>query len=84
MVEAAPAVGGGADSFIAGVKESGVEEAAEAVEGEIIATMAGENFFAFSNKAFSSERVWPWEEPAFSQSTSAPCAYENAMALTRG
>jgi hypothetical protein len=77
MAEAAPAVGGGADSFVAGVEEACVEEAAE---GEIIATMAGENFFAFSKKAFSSERVWPWEEPTFSQSTSAPCAYENAMA----
>jgi hypothetical protein len=80
MAEAAPAVGGGADSSVAGVKEAGVEEAAEATEGEIITTMAGENFFAFSKKAFSSEQVWPWEEPTFSQSTSAPCAYENAMA----
>jgi hypothetical protein len=66
MAEAAPAVGGGVDSFIAGVKEAGVEEAAEAAEGEIIATMAGENFFAFSKKVFSSERVRPWEEPTFS------------------
>jgi hypothetical protein len=66
MAEAAPAVGGGADSFIAGVEEAGIEEAAEAAEGEIIATMAGENFFAFSKKAFSSEWVRPWEEPTFS------------------
>jgi hypothetical protein len=80
MAEVAPTVRGGADSFIAGVKEAGVEEATEAAEGEIIATMAGKNFFAFSKKAFSSERVWPWEEPTFSQSTSAPYAYENAMA----
>jgi hypothetical protein len=54
VADAAPAVGGGADSFIAGVKEFGTEEA---TEGEIIATMAGENFFAFLKKAFSSERV---------------------------
>jgi hypothetical protein len=79
MTEAAPAVGGGADSFVAGVEEAGVEEAAEAVEGEIITIMAGENFFAFSKKAFCSKRVRPWEEPTFSQSTSAPGAYENAM-----
>jgi hypothetical protein len=65
MAEAAPAVEGGANSFVAGVKEAGVEEAAE---GEIIATMAGENFFAFSKKAFSSERVRPWEsQPSPSQ-----------------
>jgi hypothetical protein len=80
VAEAAPAVGGGADSFVAGVEEASVEEVAEAAEGEIIATMAGKNFFAFSKKAFSSERVRPWEEPTFSQSNSAPCAYENAMA----
>jgi hypothetical protein len=66
MAEAAPAVGGGADSFVAGVEEAGVEEATEAAEGEIIATMVGEKFFAFSKKAFSSERVRPWEEPTFS------------------
>jgi hypothetical protein len=77
MAEVAPAVGGGAESFVAGVEEAGIEEAAE---GEIIATMAGKNFFAFSKKAFSSEQVQPWEEPTFSQSSSAPCAYENAMA----
>jgi hypothetical protein len=59
VAEAAPAVGGGADSLVAGVEEAGVEEAAEAAKGEIIATMAGANFFAFSKKAFSSERVWP-------------------------
>jgi hypothetical protein len=80
VAEASPAVGGGADSFVADVEEAGIEEAAEAAEGEIIATMAGENFFALSKKAFSSEWVRPWEEPTFSQSSSAPCAYENAMA----
>jgi hypothetical protein len=46
-------------SAIAGVEEVGVEEAAEATEGEIIDTMAGENFFAFLKKAFSSQRVRP-------------------------
>jgi hypothetical protein len=61
--EAAPVVEGGADSLVTGVKEAGVEEAAG---GEIIAMMAGANFFAFSKKAFSSERVRPWEEPTFS------------------
>jgi hypothetical protein len=80
MAEAAPAVEGGAGSVVAGVEEAGIEEAVEAVEGEIIDTMAGTNFFAFSKKAFSSERVRPWGELTFSQSKSAPCAYENAMA----
>jgi hypothetical protein len=47
VAEAAPVVGGGADSLVAGIKEAGAEEAAEAAEGEIIATMAGANFFAF-------------------------------------
>jgi hypothetical protein len=77
VAEAAPVVVGSADSSVAGIEGAG---AGEAAEGEIIATMAGENFFAFSKKAFSSERVRPWEEPIFSQSNSAPCAYENAMA----
>jgi hypothetical protein len=80
MAEAAPVVGGGADSLVAGIEGAGAGEAAEAAEGEIIAMMAGKNFFAFSKKAFSSERLRPWEEPIFSQSNSAPCAYENAMA----
>jgi hypothetical protein len=80
VAEAAPVVGGGTDSLVARIERAGVEESAEAAEGEIIATMAGANFFAFSKKAFSSERVRPWEEPTFSQSNSAPCAYENAMA----
>jgi hypothetical protein len=57
--EAAPAVEGSAGSAVAGVEEAGVEEAVEAAEGEIIDTMAGANFFAFSKKAFSSERVRP-------------------------
>jgi hypothetical protein len=79
MAEAAPAIGGGVDSLVAGIKGAGAGEAAEAAEGEIITTMAGENFFAFSKKDFNSERLRPWEEPIFSQSNSAPCAYENAM-----
>jgi hypothetical protein len=57
--EAAPAVEGSTVSAIAGVEEVGVEQAAEATKGEIIDMMAGENFFAFSKKAFSSERVRP-------------------------
>jgi hypothetical protein len=76
VAEAAPVVGGGADSLVAGIEEAGAEEAAEATEGEIITTMVGANFFAFSKKAFSSEWVRPWEEPTFSQSNSAPCAYK--------
>jgi hypothetical protein len=59
MAEVAPAVEGGSGSAVAGVEEAGVEEAAEAAEGEIIDTIAGANFFAFSKKAFSSERVRP-------------------------
>jgi hypothetical protein len=59
MEEVVPAVEGGVGSTVAGVKEAGIEEAAEAAEGEIIDTMAGTNFFAFSKKAFSSERVRP-------------------------
>jgi hypothetical protein len=59
MAEAAPTVEGGSGSAVAGVEEAGVEEAVEAAEGEIIDTMVGANFFAFSKKAFSSERVWP-------------------------
>jgi hypothetical protein len=66
VAEAALVVGGGADSLVAGIEGAGAGEAAEATEGEIIATMAGENFFAFSKKAFSSERVLPWGEPIFS------------------
>jgi hypothetical protein len=57
--EAVPAVEGRAGSAIAGVEEDGVEEATKATKGEIIDTMVGANFFAFSKKAFSSERVQP-------------------------
>jgi hypothetical protein len=59
MAEAMPAVERGTGSSVAGVKEVGEVEAAEAAEGEIIDTGAGANFFAFSKKAFSSERVRP-------------------------
>jgi hypothetical protein len=57
--EAAPAVEGSTGSAVAGVEEVGVEEAAEAAEGEIIDMMAGKNFFAFPKKAFSSKWVRP-------------------------
>jgi hypothetical protein len=59
MAKSAPAVEGGAESAIARVEEVGVKEATVAAEGEIIDTMAGASFFAFSKKAFNSERVWP-------------------------
>jgi hypothetical protein len=59
MAKSAPAVEGGAGSAVAGVEEVGVKEAADAAEGEIIDTMAAAKFFAFSKKAFSSERVRP-------------------------
>jgi hypothetical protein len=42
VAEAAPVVGGGADSLVAGAEEAGVVEAAEAAEGEIIAMMAAQ------------------------------------------
>jgi hypothetical protein len=59
VANSAPEVEGGAESTIAGVEEGGTTEAAAAAEGEIIDTMAGTNFFAFSKKDFSSERVRP-------------------------
>jgi hypothetical protein len=55
----APEVEGGAKSAITGVEEGGATKATVAAEGEIIDTMAGTNFFAFSKKDFSSERVQP-------------------------
>jgi hypothetical protein len=54
-----PAIEGGASSSVAGVKGVGTVEVAETAEGEIIDTRAGANFFAFSKKAFNSERVRP-------------------------
>jgi hypothetical protein len=47
------------ESAVAGVEEGGAMEATDAAEGEIIDTIVGTNFFAFSKKAFSSERVRP-------------------------
>jgi hypothetical protein len=43
-------VGGGIDPLVAGVKETDVAEVEEAAEGEIIDTMPGAYFFAFSKK----------------------------------
>jgi hypothetical protein len=78
MTNSSPAVGGGAGSSAAG---GGAVDAAEAAKGEIIATSAGANFFAFSKKAFISSWVWPWGELTFSQSKSAPCAKESAIVI---
>jgi hypothetical protein len=46
----APALGGGIDPLVAGVEETGVAKVEEAAEGEIIDTMPGAYFFAFSKK----------------------------------
>jgi hypothetical protein len=70
--EVAPALGGGINALVAGVKEAGVE-VEEAAEGVIIDTMPGAYFFTFSKKPSSSERGRPREELTFSQSTSSPC-----------
>jgi hypothetical protein len=67
-------LGGGIDPLFVGVKETGVEEVKEAAEEEIIDTMPGAYFFAFSKKPRSSERGRPREELTFSQLTSSPCA----------
>jgi hypothetical protein len=56
MVNSSPTVEGGTGSSVAGV---GAVDVAEAAEGEIIDARAGTNFFAFSKKAFNSERVRP-------------------------
>jgi hypothetical protein len=77
MTNSSPEVDGGAGSSAAG---GGATDVAEAAEGEIIATSAGANFFAFSKKAFISSRVRPWGELTFSQSKSAPCAKDSAIA----
>jgi hypothetical protein len=74
IAEVAPALGGGMDPHVAGVKEIGVAKVVEAAEGEIIDTMPGAYFFAFSKKTRSSKRVRPREELTFSQLTSSPCA----------
>jgi hypothetical protein len=80
IAEAAPASGGGIDPLVAGVEEIGIVLVAEATKGEIIDTMPGAYFFAFSKKGFSSKQGRPGEELTFSQFTSSPCAYANAMA----
>jgi hypothetical protein len=80
VAEVAPASGGGTDPLVTGVEEISIILGAEAAEGEIIDTMPGAYFFAFSKKAFSSAQGRPGEELTFSQLTSSPCAYENAMA----
>jgi hypothetical protein len=80
IAEAAPTSSGGTDPLVAGVKEIGGVPVVEAAEGEIIDMMPGAYFFAFSKKAFSSERGRLREELTFSQFTSSPCAYANAMA----
>jgi hypothetical protein len=72
--EVAPALGGGIDLLVAEVEETGVAEVKEAAEGEIIDTIPGAYFFAFSKKPRSSERGRPREELTFSQLTSLPCA----------
>jgi hypothetical protein len=56
MANSSPAVEGGAGSSVAGI---GAADVAEATEGEIMDTRADANFFAFSKKVFSSERVRP-------------------------
>jgi hypothetical protein len=58
-VASSAVAGGGAEAVVTGVAEVGAKEAAEAAEGEIIDTMAGVNFFAFSKKGFNSDRVRP-------------------------
>jgi hypothetical protein len=59
MANSAPVVEGAAELAITGVEEVGMKEAAEATKGEMINTMAGASFFAFSKKAFSPKRVRP-------------------------
>jgi hypothetical protein len=66
VAKAAPALGGGTDPLVTGVEEIGVVPIAEAAEGEIIDTMPGAYFLAFSKNSFSSEQGRPWEELTFS------------------
>jgi hypothetical protein len=72
--EVAPVLGGGFDTLVVGVQETGAEEVVKAAEGETMDTIPGAYFFAFSKKLRSSERGRPREELTFSQSTSSPCA----------
>jgi hypothetical protein len=44
------------DPLVAEVEETGIAEVEEAAEGEIIDTMPGAYFFAFSKKTRDSER----------------------------
>jgi hypothetical protein len=74
VAEVAPALGGGMDPLVAEVEETGVAEVVEATEGEIMDTMHGAYFFAFSKKTRSSKTGRPREELTFSQLTSSPCA----------
>jgi hypothetical protein len=64
--EVAPVLGGGISPLVAGVEDTDVAEVDEAAEGEIIDTMPGAYFFAFSKKPRSSERGRPREELTFS------------------
>jgi hypothetical protein len=64
--EVAPVLGGGIGPLVAEVEETGVAEVDEAAEGEIIDTMPGAYFFAFSKKPHSSKRGRPREELTFS------------------
>jgi hypothetical protein len=80
VAAAPPASGGGTDPLVAKVEEIGIVPVMEAAEGEIFDMMPGTYVFAFSKKAFSSERGRPREELTFSQFTSSPCAYTNAVA----
>jgi hypothetical protein len=59
MINSVPGVEGGVASAAVRVEEGGATEGTAAAEGEIIDTMVGTNFFAFSKKDFSSERVRP-------------------------
>jgi hypothetical protein len=62
------------DPLVVEVKETSVVEVVEAAKGEIIDTMPGAYFFAFSKKTRNSERGQSREELTFSQLTSSPCA----------
>jgi hypothetical protein len=73
VAEVAAASGGGIGALDAGVEQADAE-VEQAAEGEIIDTMSGVYFFAFSKKTRNSERGRLREELTFSQSTSSPCA----------
>jgi hypothetical protein len=63
--EVAPALGGGIDTLVVGVKET-IVEVEESTEGVIIDMIPSAYFFAFSKKPCSSERGRPREELTFS------------------